>query len=697
MIDLVSHIEIAHPKAVPTKSNVEVPKDNIIEIEDLTCTKCSYECRENSDMFNHEKSQHSENNESTTANEESDSADDVPYVEASENLKSRKETEFNNDNVLSFKCHLCPFETNDSNSIDSHGVKHHGIQQCDRCDYRAEDKELMKIHMETHTGLNILPCGVCEFETTIRRTLSDHMSTKHGIELNLDQQSHSCSKCENTFVGMFRFKYHKCNPQSYKYSCAYKKCTFVGTDVSEVDAHTYDEHRKYVHCCQHCDAEFEDKIVLKEHMSKNHNELSIIASLLAQQNILCESFNMFKHDIGNSLTNLIQGQNYLKTEMMLLREGTSKESFQTQNQNATKVDDNASDDKSKEDTYAKKARKNTRHENDKKSRKEDSTEKDKDDPKSHNEHPDNSVPSKVLWIGDSNSNSLDHKVFENQINSVVDIATAYTIDNDKDAKYPKRNFLKVVPERLARKKYDTLVLQGGCNEVSNIQVKSSTNDVSKWEEKIRQSRMKLFHLAEDSLQKNSYLKNVIIVASLPRYDPEDLDPNGIKSKLNQFGNSVLSNIWMQKGCPKNISIHDLKLDCNGELRKKRFGNPGLVNDGKPWDGIHLRGPMGERHFTNSSTRMFASQFPDLVIDWVSNQSRSSNYHNACPQTEFRRRHFESTASDQENRQGFSQQGFRKQTNGMKGFKSNNKNGFRQGVYTENVYNIPVRNRFQGNF
>ena len=39
-----------------------------------------------------------------------------------------------------------------------------------------------------------------------------------------------------------------------------------------------------------------------------------------------------------------------------------------------------------------------------------------------------------------------------------------------------------------------------------------------------ESRTKLFEIAEESLEKNKEQKKVIIVATLPRYDPEDRDP-----------------------------------------------------------------------------------------------------------------------------------------------------------------------------
>ena len=215
------------------------------------------------------------------------------------------------------------------------------------------------------------------------------------------------------------------------------------------------------------------------------------------------------------------------------------------------------------------------------------------------------------------------------------ISIAYTVDKDVDAKYPERNFLKVVPEKVSKKKYDTLILQGGCNEISNLRVgqEFSSDDVSAWQEKIRLSRTKLFNLAEDCLEKEKELNNVIILTSLPRYDPEEVDPHAIKSKLNQYGNSVYTSLWMQRECPKNITIKDQKLDCQGDLRNKRFGSPDAPTyDGKPWDGIHMRGRLSSRHYTNSVSRIFAEQFPCLRVDWDAGKSCDLNYHNSCPQT-----------------------------------------------------------------
>ena len=127
-----------------------------------------------------------------------------------------------------------------------------------------------------------------------------------------------------------------------------------------------------------------------------------------------------------------------------------------------------------------------------------------------------SAPPRILFVGDSHANNLDVKVLEKETNTIVDRATAYTADKDLDAKFPMKNLMKVVPERLMNKEYSTLVIQGGCNEISNLKITKDIN-VKHCEEKVRKSRTKIFNLAQSCLKNNPCLKKVIILKSLPRY------------------------------------------------------------------------------------------------------------------------------------------------------------------------------------
>ena len=304
----------------------------------------------------------------------------------------------------------------------------------------------------------------------------------------------------------------------------------------------------------------------------------------------------------------------------------------------------------------------------------------------------NSQPS-ILIVADSHGNNLDCNILEEAINAKVDMATAYTVDADVDARYKHKNFLKVVPERLVRKEYDTLILQGGCNEISNIDLTTNATPqiVRGWEEKVRRSRAKMFNLAENSLKNNPNLKKVIILKSLPRYDPSAVDPSSIKAKLNQFGNTLYTSMWMEKGCPKNIEIEDQNMECHGPLRLKRFGNPGLIgHDGKPWDGIHMRGRLAVRHYTNSIIRILSELAPIKI------RLAQQDYHSSCPQTQYQSRHlYNHKGADNfqyQQRRGFNYRHTQTQHTGS--FGEN-----RQFNSQHYGYNVGVSNRFShlGNY
>ena len=142
----------------------------------------------------------------------------------------------------------------------------------------------------------------------------------------------------------------------------------------------------------------------------------------------------------------------------------------------------------------------------------------------------------------------------------------------------------------------------------------------------------MFKLAEDSLKNNPELKKVIILKSPPRYDSSAVDPCSIKSMLNQFGNTLYTNMWMGRGCPIDISIEDQNFECHGPLREKRYGNPDYLGyDGKPWDGIHMRGRLAVTHYTNSIIRILSGSIPPT------HDVRKSNFHQSCPQTQYQNR------------------------------------------------------------
>ena len=90
------------------------------------------------------------------------------------------------------------------------------------------------------------------------------------------------------------------------------------------------------------------------------------------------------------------------------------------------------------------------------------------------------------------------------------------------------------------------------------------------------------------------LHKIVLCEQVPRYD--DLQ------EVQEFATKVLHELW--KECDyefkSKIAIGKHELACHGEVRLARYGNPGeRGEDGKPVDGIHLRGPSGRAMTTKS--------------------------------------------------------------------------------------------------
>ena len=65
-----------------------------------------------------------------------------------------------------FTCYKCDYETVGSRKLEAHALLLHGIVKCDRCEYAAEDFDILNEHKKKHTGRIIFQCRICEFEAT---------------------------------------------------------------------------------------------------------------------------------------------------------------------------------------------------------------------------------------------------------------------------------------------------------------------------------------------------------------------------------------------------------------------------------------------------------------------------------------------------------------------------------------------------
>ena len=91
------------------------------------------------------------------------------------------------------------------------------------------------------------------------------------------------------------------------------------------------------------------------------------------------------------------------------------------------------------------------------------------------------------------------------------------------------NFEEIVPKELSVDKYTTLVLQGGTNEISNLDVSGDVGPkIEAMKNEVKVSTTKLYSIAETSLKENPTLEKVIILKRIFRCDPLNKDPQGMK-------------------------------------------------------------------------------------------------------------------------------------------------------------------------
>ena len=62
--------------------------------------------------------------------------------------------------------------------------------------------------------------------------------------------------------------------------------------------------------------------------------------------------------------------------------------------------------------------------------------------------------SKILIVGSSLNRNLHQEVIRNVTNSDVTFSEAFTVDKDKNARFPEKNLLNVVPNELTKKNFN---------------------------------------------------------------------------------------------------------------------------------------------------------------------------------------------------------------------------------------------------
>ena len=250
--ELTEHEQKEHHQQLlaDNQKQVEKPESN------STCEKCPFQSSDNGDLVNHVQKEHTVQ---------------VRYWD------------------FKAQCHLCKFETKDPTAMDDHVVKEHGFVCCNKCEYIAADKSLLKQHKMKHTGTSIYTCGTCEFETTRQAMLNDHIEAKHMKKnfwwLEKEKSEYNCDKCEKKFQNLFVMRYHLC-VQKTKYACSF--CEVIVETFEELVPHLETEHTKKSIRCELCPFEATNMEDIGSHVQVKHKTTQVKISKEEQVVLMCD-------------------------------------------------------------------------------------------------------------------------------------------------------------------------------------------------------------------------------------------------------------------------------------------------------------------------------------------------------------------------------------------------------------------------
>ena len=461
-------------------------------------------------------------------------------------------------------CFLCRKECSDEAALRYHQESHvkNYIKEsikCGNCNYELRTEDELKEHMKTtHTQLKEdLKCNICYYVFTTQKEMMMHMDTNHKeLKIHIstdDQMTFRCDECDYKSRLNIQLKKHKERKHinTMKYKCS--GCYYSSDHLAEMWKHSLDEHPN-------------EKVQLNSKVKDD-----ILVNLLAAQNeciredidyFKCgvrDSFNFLSQEIDSSFKNM--------KEVFIEKFDVFKEDVLKNVKKELEENKAATKDQKENCISNGRIRKNAENVFPSQKRKEEK------EPRH-----------KVTWVGTSLSKALDKTKFENDLNVDLTVERANCI---KEEGYCKtKSFTKIVPEIVEKGGIDTLVLQTGSIEITNIDVNEALVDVTKdikeyrkeWYQKVEEDSKNLFELAAEATARDSKL-NVIIVKRLPRFDRASKDILGIKSQLSKFANHVYDQLWLKQGSPDRIKIVDLELEC-GKYRHLKNIIFGATNNTK---------------------------------------------------------------------------------------------------------------------
>ena len=584
---LIEDISVAAIEREKTEDNIPlIENENTAEPNDVNVSKTDYSKKEES--MNIGKTEDSKSEDTILRNE---GTSKVQNTLVEEIIEETVDKAVNNDGEgIVFKCDVCEVSFPKIEILNTH-IKIHLNERvvqnssilnnidkiyCDVCSFKAKNDEEMLVHIGNgHLKEVSVICGVCAESFDTKQACTTHMEGHHISNLNEDPVlTFPCDECNCMFLKISILKAHKAE--------------IHGTN--DLEKTTENVNSDYDYLKRKIDSSLK---ILNENIDSSINSLnekfdSSLDMLHIIVNKQSEIILQLEEKVKTLSSQVKQQTNNSKGQQqhpVLNQQGGSNHHIGPTRQEAP-VQQHVPTQQGPPSQHI---------------------------PPQHGASSQESASkAKMLIVGTSLNRKLHQQVIKNVTDCDVTFKEAFTVDHDENAFYPDKNFFKVVPQELQKEDFSVLVLSCGPNEISNLDTTLNYREnIDEWRNKVGQSSVKMFQLAEWCLQKYSSLKSVVIVKRPPRYD------NRIKAHLSEYANAILDEM-MKKSGNKNICVSRQKLSCDGYVRMQRFGNPSYNN----YDGIHMRGKLAVQHMTMTFINMMVDIYPHLK---PANLSESGNF------------------------------------------------------------------------
>ena len=191
------------------------------------------------------------------------------------------------------RCRKCDFKTNNTEWLRDHLENVHENQQCDRSDYKAQCDQSSEKHMnQSHEGQNngskdqctsenIEQCDGCDFKTDNRELMRNHHGLVHGknsIITSTPEKIKKCNKCDFQTNSKKWLEKHveQVHDRDLEFNC--NECYFQGTSKNELEKHFFIKHtvegrlQSSKIICNNCGESFPSKTNLLSHRKSKHGE-----------------------------------------------------------------------------------------------------------------------------------------------------------------------------------------------------------------------------------------------------------------------------------------------------------------------------------------------------------------------------------------------------------------------------------------